>query len=153
MILMIYNMVKKEQMLFFYWRTVQFFSYLCYIISALYVVGFIKTDFTKEYLNYIDNVTKIIVSLFLMWKFNMFRKNIHISNLDQSIVFHCALFLLLTTWMKQILIYYMNYMNSIKQKLITNNKPTNNTQTNNTQTNNTQKTTTNNNTQTNNNNV
>jgi hypothetical protein len=118
MILMIYNMIKKEQMLFFYWRIVQLFSYLCYIISALYVVGFIKNDFTKEYLNYIDNVTKIIVSLFLMWKFNMFRKNIHISNLDQSIVFHCALFLLLTTWMKQILIYYTN---TIKQKIITNN--------------------------------
>lgn len=111
-------MIKKEQLLFFYWRIVQLFSYLCYIISALYVVGFIKNDFTKEYLNYIDNVTKIIVSLFLMWKFNMFRKNIHISNLDQSIVFHCALFLLLTTWMKQILIYYTN---TIKQKIITNN--------------------------------
>ena len=77
MILMIYNMIKKEQMLFFYWRIVQLFSYLCYIISALYVVGFIKNDFTKEYLNYIDNVTKIIVSLFLMWKFNMFRKKMY----------------------------------------------------------------------------
>jgi hypothetical protein len=108
MILMIYNMITKERMLFFYWRTIQIMSYLCYIISALYVVGFIKSDYTKEYLNTIQNVTKIIVSLFLMWKFNMFRKKIRISNLDQSIVFHCALFLLLTTWINNILVYYIN---------------------------------------------
>ena len=135
MILMIYNMIKKEQILFFYWRTVQFFSYLCYIITVLYVVGFIQSDYTKEYLNTIDNVTKIIVSLFLMWKFNMFRTKIQISNLDQSIVFHCALFLLLTTWMKQILVYYMNY---IKQKTINKINPINNKQktTTNTKTNN-----------------
>jgi hypothetical protein len=125
MILMIYNMIKKEQMLFFYWRTVQFISYLCYIITVLYVVGFIQTDYTKEYLNTIDNVTKIIVSLFLMWKFNMFRTNIHISKLDQSIVFHCALFLLLTTWIKNILVYYMDY---IKQKTINKQNPINNKQ-------------------------
>ena len=101
-------MITKERMLFFYWRTIQIMSYLCYIISALYVVGFIKSDYTKEYLNTIQNVTKIIVSLFLMWKFNMFRKKIRISNLDQSIVFHCALFLLLTTWINNILVYYIN---------------------------------------------
>jgi uncharacterized membrane protein YbjE (DUF340 family) len=128
-------MIKKEQILFFYWRTVQFFSYLCYIITVLYVVGFIQTDYTKEYLNTIDNVTKIIVSLFLMWKFNMFRTKIQISNLDQSIVFHCALFLLLTTWIKNILVYYMNY---IKQKTINKINPINNKQktTTNTKTNN-----------------
>ena len=91
-------MITKERMLFFYWRTIQIVSYLCYIISALYVVGFIKADYTKEYLNTIQNVTKIIISLFLMWKFNMFRKKIYISKLEQSIVFHCALFLLLTTF-------------------------------------------------------
>jgi uncharacterized membrane protein YbjE (DUF340 family) len=110
-------MITKERTLFLYWRTIQILSYLCYIISALYVVGFIKTDYTKEYLNTIENVTKIIVSLFLMWKFNMFRKNIYISKLDQSIVFHCALFLLLTTWINNILVYYVNY---IKQKTTTN---------------------------------
>ena len=128
-------MIKKEQILFFYWRTVQFFSYLCYIITVLYVVGFIQSDYTKEYLNTIDNVTKIIVSLFLMWKFNMFRTKIQISNLDQSIVFHCALFLLLTTWIKNILVYYMNY---IKQKTINKINPINNKQktTTNTKTNN-----------------
>jgi len=118
MILMIYNMIEKEKILFLYWRTVQIISYLCYIITALYVVGFIKTDYTKEYLNTIDNVTKIIVSLFLMWKFNMFRIKKHISRLEQSIVFHCALFLLLTTWIKNILVYFVDYMNYIKQKTI-----------------------------------
>jgi hypothetical protein len=118
MILMIYNMIEKEKILFLYWRSVQIISYLCYIITALYVVGFIKSDFTKEYLNTIDNVTKIIVSLFLMWKFNMFRIKKHISRLEQSIVFHCALFLLLTTWIKNILVYFVDYMNYIKQKTI-----------------------------------
>ena len=113
-------MIEKEKILFLYWRSVQIISYLCYIITALYVVGFIKSDFTKEYLNTIDNVTKIIVSLFLMWKFNMFRIKKHISRLEQSIVFHCALFLLLTTWIKNILVYFVDYIKS-KQKTTTNN--------------------------------
>jgi len=108
MILMIYNMINhKEPFLFLYWSTIQFFSYLFYFISALYVVGFIKNDFAKNYLSMIDNIAKVVVSLFLMWKFNMFRTKLYFSELDRSIVFQCALFLFLTTSLNEVLVYYI----------------------------------------------
>lgn len=117
MILMIYNMIThiKEHYLFVYWIIIQVFSYLFYIMSALYVVGFVQYNNAHYYLSYIDNTSKIIVSLFLMWKFNFFRKNVHFSNIDRSIVFQCALFLFLTTTLNEILV---RYLVNVKNKLI-----------------------------------
>lgn len=120
MILMIYNMIshKKERFLFLYWSTIQFFSYLFYILSALYVVGFIKNDFAHIYLSRIDTTLKVIISLFLMWKFNSFRTNLYFSELDRSIVFQCALFLFLTTSFNEIII---NNLIDVKNKVVNNN--------------------------------
>jgi hypothetical protein len=109
---------KKERFLFLYWSAIQFFSYLFYFLSALYVVGFIKNDFARVYLSRIDNIAKVIVSLFLMWKFNLFRTNLYFSELDRSIVFQCALFLFLTTSFNEILI---GYFIDVKNKVINNN--------------------------------
>jgi hypothetical protein len=121
MILMIYNMIshKKERFLYLYWSTIQFFSYLFYILSALYVVGFIKENYAHIYLSRIDNIAKVIVSLFLMWKFNMFRTNLYFSELDRSIVFQCALFLFLTTSFNEIII---NNLINVKNKVINKNE-------------------------------
>jgi len=107
----------KEHHLFFYWTIIQFLSYLFYVLSALYVVGFIKNEDAHYYLSYIDNISKVIVSLFLMWKFNIFRKNIHFSNIDRSIIFQCALYLFLTTTLNEILIRYLvNAKNKLLHK-------------------------------------
>jgi hypothetical protein len=114
---MIYNMIshKKERFLYLYWSAIQFFSYLFYFLSALYVVGFIQDNFAHIYLSRIDNVAKVIVSLFLMWKFNLFRTNLYFSELDRSIVFQCALFLFLTTSFNEIII---NNLIDVKNKVI-----------------------------------
>ena len=98
---------KHEQYLFIYWRAIQVFSYLCYVMIALYIVGFINNNDAKIYLKNIDNFAKIIVSLFLMWKFNFFRQKVYFSDLDRSIVFHCALFLFLTTTLNEALFYFV----------------------------------------------
>ena len=110
---------KKERFLYLYWSTIQFFSYLFYILSALYVVGFIKENYAHIYLSRIDNIAKVIVSLFLMWKFNMFRTNLYFSELDRSIVFQCALFLFLTTSFNEIII---NNLINVKNKVINKNE-------------------------------
>jgi len=119
MILMIYNMNinKKQPLLFIYWRIINIFVYFFYISSVLYVFGFVNNYNAKIYLNYIDDISKIIVSLFLMWKFNMFRSNIYFSDLDRSVVFQCALFLFLTTALNQILVYNLiNVKNKVLDK-------------------------------------
>ena len=120
MILMIYNMIthKKERFLFLYWSAIQFFSYLFYVLSALYVVGFIKNDFAHKYLTRIDTTAKVIVSLFLMWKFNLFRTKLYFTELDRSIVFQCALFLFLTTSFNEIIV---SLFVDIKNKVVNNN--------------------------------
>jgi hypothetical protein len=110
---------KKERFLYLYWSAIQFFSYLFYLLSALYVVGFIHDDFAHIYLSRIDNVAKVIVSLFLMWKFNLFRTNLYFSELDRSIVFQCALFLFLTTSFNEIII---NNLIDVKNKVINKNE-------------------------------
>jgi hypothetical protein len=117
---MIYNMIthKKERFLYLYWSAIQFFSYLFYFLSVLYVVGFIKNDFAHKYLTRIDTTAKVIVSLFLMWKFNLFRTKLYFSELDRSIVFQCALFLFLTTSFNDILV---SYVVDIKNKVVNNN--------------------------------
>ena len=110
---------KKERFLYLYWSAIQFFSYLFYLLSALYVGGFIHDDFAHIYLSRIDNVAKVIVSLFLMWKFNLFRTNLYFSELDRSIVFQCALFLFLTTSFNEIII---NNLIDVKNKVINKNE-------------------------------
>ncbi len=109
---------KKERFLYLYWSAIQFFSYLFYFLSVLYVVGFIKNDFAHKYLTRIDTTAKVIVSLFLMWKFNLFRTKLYFSELDRSIVFQCALFLFLTTSFNDILV---SYVVDIKNKVVNNN--------------------------------
>jgi hypothetical protein len=83
------------------------------------VVGFIQDNFAHIYLSRIDNVAKVIVSLFLMWKFNLFRTNLYFSELDRSIVFQCALFLFLTTSFNEIII---NNLIDVKNKVINKNE-------------------------------
>jgi hypothetical protein len=102
----------KEQLLYIYLYTFQIVSYTIYILIALYIVGVYK-DNAKQYLNVIDNYAKVIVSLFLMWKFNMFQKKIIFTDLDRSIVFQSGLFLFLTTSFNTFLISYVTKVKDI----------------------------------------
>lgn len=97
----------KEQLLYIYWYTFQIASYTIYILIALYIVGVYKDNNAKQYLSIIDNYAKVIVSLFLMWKFNMFQKKIVFTDLDRSIVFQSGLFLFLTTSFNAFLLSYV----------------------------------------------
>ena len=97
----------KENLLYIYWYTVQFAIYSTYFLIVLYIAGFTNNDNAKKYLVIIDNYAKIIVSLFLMWKFNLFRKKIPFTYLDRAIVFQSGLFLFLTTSLNSIIVKYL----------------------------------------------
>jgi hypothetical protein len=103
-----------EKVLNIYWYFFQFILYITYILIVLYIIGVYKGDPT-EYLKKVDNYAKIIVSLFLMWKFNFLRSKIKFKDLDRVIVFQSGLFLFLTTSVDVILI---NYFNKLKTKII-----------------------------------
>jgi len=87
------------------------FIVLSYICLIAYALG-ISND-AKVYIEELDYYVKIYISLFLLWRFNMFRK-IKFSELDRKIVFSAGLFLFATTAINQIL---MNYLTSIKKTI------------------------------------
>jgi hypothetical protein len=89
--------MKNEQLLHVYWYTFQIASYTIYFLIVLYILGVYHDESVNQYLNIIDSYAKIIVSLVLMWKFNMFQTKIVFTDLDRSIVFQSGLFLFLTT--------------------------------------------------------
>lgn len=100
--------MKYEQLLYLYWYSFQIASYTTYFLIALYIVGVYNDENVKQNLTIIDNYAKIIVSLFLMWKFNMFQKKIVFTDLDRAIVFQSGLFLFLTTSFNAFLLSYVN---------------------------------------------
>ena len=76
-------------------------TYLIYILSA---VGITKT--APAYLDDFDYYVKIYISLFLLWRFNMFRK-IEFNELDRKIAFSAGLFLFTSTAVYNILTDYV----------------------------------------------
>jgi len=76
-------------------------TYLVYILSA---IGITKT--APTYLDDFDYYVKIYISLFLLWRFNMFRK-IEFNELDRKIAFSAGLFLFTSTAVYNILTDYV----------------------------------------------
>lgn len=87
-------------------------SYLLYISFA---VGIFKS--APQYLESLDYYVKIYISLFLLWRFNPFRK-IHFTDLDRKISFSAGIFLFTTSAVNQILIKYLDNAKNIVQKHI-----------------------------------
>jgi len=103
--------MQSDRILYTYWFFIRIAIYTTYFLSILYIIGVTNDDIAKKYLNKINNYAKIIISVILMWKFNIFRKKEYFTEIDKSVVFHSGLFLFLTTSMK----YYVDtYLTIIK---------------------------------------
>ena len=76
-------------------------TYLIYILSAIGI-----TKAAPTYLDDFDYYVKIYISLFLLWRFNMFRK-IEFNELDRKIAFSAGLFLFTSTAVYNILTDYV----------------------------------------------
>jgi len=87
-------------------------SYIVYFVS---LVG-IKTR-APEYLSNLDSYVKIYVSIFLLWRFNMFRR-VQFTELDRKIVFSSAIFLLSTTALNQWVSHPKTTVSSILHPLL-----------------------------------
>jgi hypothetical protein len=87
------------------------FSYLTY---GLVLFGF-STNAPK-YLNYMDSYVQIYISLFLIIRFNPFRKIIF-TDLDRKIGFSAGLFLFATTAINHFMI---NYFDNLKTRFLKN---------------------------------
>jgi len=88
------------------------FIILTYSLYILFAVGLFKN--APQYLESLDYYVKIYISLFLLWRFNPFRK-IHFTELDRKIAFSAGIFLFTTSAVNQIL---NNYLTDAKNTLI-----------------------------------
>ena len=86
------------------------FIILSYLSYALVLLG--VTTSAPQYLSYIDYYVKIYISLFLLWRFNMFQK-IQFSELDRRIAFSAGMFLLTTTAATQITQDYLEEIRGV----------------------------------------
>jgi hypothetical protein len=92
----------------------QAFSFILYLTWILYfAITFGLSANAPQYLNDMQYYLKIYVSLFLILRFNPFRR-VRFTKLDAKIAFSAGMFLLATTAINTIL---MNYLNIIKTKL------------------------------------
>jgi len=80
-------------------------SLICFILIGLSAFNVSNTN-TNIFLNNLEFYIKIYISLFLLWRFNMFRKNIKISELDKQLAFSCAFYLLSATILNKLFMKY-----------------------------------------------
>jgi len=81
-------------------------SYILYIITALGIFAN-----APAYLDTLQYYAKIYICLFLIIRFNPFKK-VEFTDLDRKVAFSSGLFLLSTTIINQILIAYLTDINS-----------------------------------------
>jgi len=101
-------------------NTVQeiFFDIFIYISYALIVISFLGlSNAAPKYLYDLDYYVRIYICLFLIWRFNPFRKIDTFTNLDRKIVFSAGLFILTTTALNQ---YLEKTTNSLKHIIFKN---------------------------------
>jgi hypothetical protein len=88
------------------------FTLVVYVTWILYIVIALNLSVSApEYLSYLQSLMKIYISLFLIYRFNSFRR-VTFTELDAKIAFSAGLFLLGTTAIDNILQYYLS---SIKE--------------------------------------
>jgi hypothetical protein len=91
------------------------YTFLIVLLYVTYFAAFIKIQvFDFNVRDVITPYITLFVALFLMARFNPFVK-IEYTNFDKRIVFHAAMFLLISTTITQT---YLLYITEIKQKFI-----------------------------------
>ena len=84
-------------------------SYLIYyIIYFLSLFG--VTIIAPKYLDYFTGFIKIYIALILIYRFNPFSGKIKCDDHDKKLIFNCAIFLLLTTTIGNLLINLRQYI-------------------------------------------
>jgi hypothetical protein len=93
------------------------FNFVLSISTILYIISLISIfSFDEKYLDYLDLVIKVYISLFLIIKFYP-SKNIKFTRIDKKITFSAGIFLISTTIIDQIIRYYINDIKNIIENI------------------------------------
>jgi hypothetical protein len=92
-------------------KTFNIFIWITYILLIAAAFGFSKST---VYLNNLDFYIRVYICLFLIYRFNPFRKLVHFTELDRNIAYNAGVFILTTTIINE---YLIKYINEIKNYL------------------------------------
>ncbi len=92
---------KFQETVFFLFLITSWTLYFCIFVGLF--------ESAPKYLSYIDFYVKIYISLFLILRFNPFRK-VEFTALDREIVFSSGVFLFSTTFINTLLQKYAKYI-------------------------------------------
>jgi hypothetical protein len=101
-------MTLHKKINYFQEKAFDIFVYISYFLIIVSALGVSTT--APEFLRTMDYYVRIYVCLFLIWRFNPFRK-IEFTELDRKIAFSAGLFILTTTTIN-------NYLLQIREKTI-----------------------------------
>lgn len=93
-------------------RVFDIFIIVSYILIFASFFGFSSS--APQYLDNLDYYIRIYICLFLLWRFNPFRKIDSFTNLDRKIVFSAGLFILTTTALND---YVLSVKDKVKQTI------------------------------------
>lgn len=86
--------------------------YISYALIILSSLGL--SHFAPKFLDDMDYYVRIYICLFLLWRFNPYRKLDTFTNLDRKVAFSAGLFILTTTTLNT---YLNTYLNDFKDKV------------------------------------
>ena len=84
------------------------FDFYIYISYFLIIISFLGTSFFKNttYAGYLDKFVQVYIALFLIWRFNPYRKT-RFSSLDRKIAFSAGFLLLTTSILETYIVSYI----------------------------------------------
>ena len=89
------------------------FDIAIYISYALIILSYLGlSKYNPAFLNDINNYLRIYICLFLLWRFNPYRRLDKFTNLDRKIAFSAGVFILTTTILN-------NYLAALKNNIST----------------------------------
>tara|TARA_R110002074_G_scaffold140697_3_gene286953 strand:- start:135 stop:452 length:318 start_codon:yes stop_codon:yes gene_type:complete len=98
-------------------RLYNFYLILSYFLygGILFGVSFVS----ETYLNTLNSIVKVLISLMLIYVFNPFKKKSKLTSFEKDIIFSAGVYLLLTTFIGEYLVTYgKNLENVIKKEFV-----------------------------------
>ena len=81
------------------------FDFLNIVFVILIVISYLGLYHAPKILSFLDYYLQIYICLFLIWRFNPFRKLVTFTELDQKIAFNAGFIIFITTILKNYLVF------------------------------------------------
>ena len=100
--------MKKIHKLYNFYLILSYFLYA----AILFGVSFVSVS----YLDTLNSIVKVLISLMLIYVFNPFKKKTELTSFEKDIIFSAGVYLLLTTFIGEYLVSYGKNLEDVIKK-------------------------------------